>query len=110
MEAVIDLGKPEKISKLTMGFLQDINSWVFMPLNVEFFLSDDGKTFKKAGLAENTVAENDWNTQTKDFTVNFKPQQTRFIKVIAKNRAVCPDWHKGAGNPAWVFADEVVIE
>ena len=51
VEAVIDLGKPEKISKLTMGFLQDINAWVFMPLNVEFFLSDDGKTFKKIVLS-----------------------------------------------------------
>jgi len=107
---VIDLGKPEKISKLTTGFLQDINAWVFMPLSVEYLISDDGKTFKKIGLAENMVAENDWNTQTKDFTVSFKPQNTRFIKIIGKNRGVCPDWHKGAGNPAWLFADEVVIE
>jgi hypothetical protein len=110
VEAVIDLGKPEKISKLTTGFLQDINAWVFMPLHVEYLISDDGKTFKKVGLAENSVAENDWNTQTKDFTISFKPQNTRFIKIIAKNRGVCPDWHKGAGNPAWLFADEVVIE
>jgi predicted alpha-1,2-mannosidase len=110
VEAVIDLGKSEKISKLTTGFLQDINAWVFMPLSVEYLISDDGKTFKKVGLAENTVAENDWNTQTKDFTISFKPQNTRFIKMIGKNRGVCPAWHKGAGNPAWLFADEVVIE
>jgi hexosaminidase len=34
----------------------------------------------------------------------------RYIRVLAKNRGSCPDWHPGAGNPAWLFIDEVVVE
>jgi len=110
LEAIVDLGKTEKIGKLTTGFLQDVNAWVFMPERVEYFFSDDGKNFRNTGFVENTVAEDDWRVQTKDFTFGFSPIKARFIKVIAKNRGVCPGWHKGAGNPAWLFADEIVIE
>jgi hypothetical protein len=47
--------------------------------------------------------------QTHDFRLIFKPTKARYIKVVGKNKAICPDWHKGAGNKCWVFADEVVI-
>ena len=45
----------------------------------------------------------------KNFTMNFSTK-ARYIKVIAKNQGVCPDWHVGEGQPAWIFADEIVIE
>ena len=34
----------------------------------------------------------------------------RYVKVLAKNRGVCPSWHPGAGGKAWIFADEISIE
>ena len=36
--------------------------------------------------------------------------ETRFVRVRARNRGVCPEWHKGAGGKAWIFADEIIIE
>jgi hypothetical protein len=33
--------------------------------------------------------------------------KTRYIKIVAVNRGPCPDWHLGAGNPTWIFADEI---
>jgi hypothetical protein len=44
-----------------------------------------------------------------EFRVSFTPQQVRFVKVIAKNKAICPDWHVGAGGKAWIFADEITV-
>jgi hypothetical protein len=35
---------------------------------------------------------------------------TRFIHIVAKNIGVCPLWHVGAGEPAWLFCDEILIE
>ena len=29
---------------------------------------------------------------------------------VAENRGRCPDWHPGAGEKAWIFADEITIE
>jgi len=110
LEVVIDLGKNTVISELTTGFLQDINAWIFMPESVDYYVSANGKSYRKLGRVDNPVAEDDWDVKTQDFTLKFNPQPVRFIKVIATNRGTCPDWHKGAGNPSWIFADEVVIE
>jgi hypothetical protein len=33
----------------------------------------------------------------------------RYFRVVARKQLL-PDWHAGAGNPAWIFADEIVIE
>jgi predicted alpha-1,2-mannosidase len=110
LEAVIDLAETATVSRLTTAFLQDVNTWIFMPLWVEYFVSVDGKNFRKLGRVQNKVDENDWTIQIQDFNLTFKPARARYIKVVAKNRGFCPDWHKGAGNPGWIFADEVVIE
>jgi hypothetical protein len=110
LEAVIELEKNTIITELTTGFLQDINAWIFMPEWVEYAVSVDGKNYRKLGRVENPFAEDDWDVQTHDFTLKFNRQPVRFIKVIAKNRGLCPEGHKGAGNAAWIFADEVVIE
>jgi len=42
--------------------------------------------------------------------VEFLLQKARFIKVNAANFGVCPLWHRGAGDAAWLFVDEVVVE
>jgi hypothetical protein len=34
---------------------------------------------------------------------------TRYIKVIAKNRKFNPDWHRAPGGTCWIFADEISI-
>jgi hypothetical protein len=35
--------------------------------------------------------------------------ETHYIRIHAKNIAVCPEWHKGAGGKAWLFVDEIMI-
>lgn len=110
LEAIIDLGREKQISRLTTGFFQDINAWIFMPEFVEYAVSKDAKDFRTIGKIVNPVATDDWTIQSRDFTLEFAPIKTRFIKVIGKNPGVCPDWHKGAGHPSWIFVDEVVIE
>ncbi|HNV49529.1 MAG: GH92 family glycosyl hydrolase [Bacteroidales bacterium] len=110
LEAVVDLGKTMRISTLSTGFFQDVNAWIFMPEFVEYSISDDGKKFRFIGNVKNPISEDDWNIQSHDFTLKFAPISTRYIKIIGKNRGYCPDWHKGAGNNAWIFADEIVIK
>ena len=43
----------------------------------------------------------------KDFAIEIENQRIRYIKIFAKNIGQCPDWLKDAGNPAWIFVDEV---
>ncbi|MFI5219403.1 MAG: hypothetical protein ACHQNT_07925 [Bacteroidia bacterium] len=36
--------------------------------------------------------------------------KTRFIKVIAENAGIIPEGFAGAGNPVWLFVDEIGVE
>lgn len=106
--ATVDLGSLQLVNEVKIGFLQDENSWIFMPLEVEFLVSEDGKTFKSAAKVANTISYKEKGVVLKDFGVGIN-QNTRYIKVVAKSRGVCPAGHKGAGGKSWVFADEIVI-
>ncbi|MBE0638267.1 MAG: GH92 family glycosyl hydrolase, partial [Bacteroidales bacterium] len=108
--ATIDLGKNEQFSRLTTGFFQDVNAWIFMPEFVEYAVSTDGENFRTIGIVENTIADDDWTIQSYNFVLKFPLSSARYIRVTGKNRGFCPDWHKGAGYASWIFVDEVVIE
>jgi hypothetical protein len=109
LSAVVDLGKIQDVNKISTGFLQDIGSWIFMPDEVKYYISEDGKRFKLVSTILNNIPENDSDISIKDFSADFKNIRTRYIKVEGINKGTCPPWHKGAGNEAWIFVDEIVI-
>jgi len=109
LDAIVDLGNIQLIGKIETGFMQDVGSWIFMPMEVQFYVSNDGKDFQLIGTVENDVSHRMLGVNIKNFTVNFSTK-ARYIKVVAKNQGTCPEWHVGDGQPAWIFADEIVIE
>ena len=109
LDVVIDLGSSKSIKQIALNCLQDENSWIFMPLEVEYFISEDGQKFKSAGVVKNEIDEKTSGSIIDAFELNAN-LTTRYIKVVAKNRKLCPDWHKGAGGKSWIFADEVIID
>jgi predicted alpha-1,2-mannosidase len=110
LDAVVDLGKRETIRRVKTGFLQDQNSWIFMPLELEYAISENGEDFRVTGTLKNDIPPETDGAIRKDFVLSFPPTAARFVRIRAKNRGVCPAWHNGAGNKAWIFADEIVIE
>ena len=107
--ATIDLGAKQKVNRLGGSFLQEQGSWIFMPSSVEFFVSDDGKRFRSVGKVINQVALDEDDAVTQEMAV--RPRcDARYVKMVAKNIGTCPDWHVGAGQPAWIFCDEFIIE
>ena len=110
LDAVVDFGKNRRVESLSVNFLQDINSWIFMPDYVEFYHSYDGENFNLLGKVDNKTPEDEWGTIIEDFTLNINPKWTRYIKVIGKSKIMCPDWHKGQGNALFIFADEITIK
>ena len=109
--AVVDLGKEQVIKNLRVGFLQDIGSWIWMPTEVEFLVSGDGKSFQSLGVLKSPVSDREYKSMAHDF-VQACPDRTkaRYIQLRAKNYGKCPAWHLGAGGTTWLFADEIEIE
>ena len=111
VDLIIDLGEKVSLSRLGMGFLQDQNSWIFMPEFVSFEVSSDGKNYKSVGRETNTISTKMTGAIIENFSVGLKKaQKVRYIKVFAKNRQYCPEGHKGEGGKAWLFTDEVWYE
>ncbi|MCF8304369.1 MAG: GH92 family glycosyl hydrolase [Bacteroidales bacterium] len=109
LKAIVELDEVTEIEEVGIGFLQDINAWIFMPESVRFAVSIDGEAFKKVGEVKNMVEPETRGAITKDFKLNLLPIKAKYIKVEAENIGQCPPWHKGAGNPAWIFADEIWV-
>ncbi len=110
MDVIIDLGKIQKINLLSTGFLQDQNSWIFMPEKVDYLISVNGKDFDFIGSVNNNISLRDDGGIIQNLALRKINKKARYIKVIAKNMGNCPDWHKGEGGKTWIFADEIVIE
>ncbi|MBI1938286.1 MAG: alpha-L-fucosidase [Ignavibacteriales bacterium] len=110
LDVVIDLHKSKKINKISTRFLSDAGSFIFLPASVEYSVSKDGKDFTLLSELKNTPPENDKSAIIKTFESEPQNISGRYIRVKAKNIGVCPAWHKGAGEKAWLFADEISVE
>ncbi len=107
--ATIDLGAKQRVNRLAGSFLQEQGSWIFMPKEVEFFVSDDGKKFRSVGKVTNRIPADEEDAIIQEMEV--RPRcEARYVKMAAKTIGTCPDWHVGAGQPAWIFCDEFIIE
>ena len=107
--ATVDLGQPKKLNRVAGSFLQEIYSWIWMPTEVEYFVSDDGKTFRSVGKVKNDIPVDADGAFIQEMEV--RPRcNARYVKMVAKTIGTCPEGHVGAGQKAWIFCDELVIE
>ncbi len=110
MDATIDLGTSQTFSRIHTNFLQDINSWIFMPDTVNFFVSEDGVTFRPVGVSANITPAEKWGPIIASFNLDCQPIPARYIRVKTASKKICPTWHKGSGGLAWIFIDEITVE
>jgi len=108
LNIVIDLGSRKMIKGVEIRFLQDIRSWIFLPQEVRYSYSVDGEVYSDSNMIVNSVSEKETGPLIKRFADN-STIKTRFIRIQAVNRKLCPAWHPGAGGNAWLFADEVIV-
>ncbi len=110
-EAVVDLQAKKEISEISSNYLQDSRSWILLPKEVEYFISNDGINFKSVGTLNHNLAWNTEETFTKNFVYQLpKKVKARYIKVVAKNFGVLPQGHQGAGGDAFIFVDEIEVK
>lgn len=109
-EVVIDLGKIMPVMSITATFLQNPDSWVFLPTIVEYSLSQNGKTESIYNDKTNLISPKDKGPFVQPFGVFFpEGVSARYLTIKAKNIGACPSWHEGAGEKAWLFIDEITV-
>jgi len=110
LEVVIDLDKEQKVRKIGSGYYQ-LGFWLrLLPINVEYYTSMDGKNFEPVGNVVNTLPIDQYGGYLREFNIEFAPREARYIKVRARSMGNTPGWHPGAGRPARMLVDEIVVE
>ncbi len=109
-EAVVDLGTIATVRRVAVGFLQDANRWIFLPMKLEYALSLDAEEYHTIGYQTHDIMPDDLRETTLDMSLDLNGIQTRYLRIRAYNRGVCPPNHPSAGGKAWLFVDEIVVE
>ena len=111
-EAVISFDKARIINSVNIGFLEDMNAWIFMPKGVSIEVSTDGVHFKREQKIKIKPTDKE-NMVSSRNEYQFKIESVQPIlkvRIKAFNFGECPDWHLGAGGKTWMFIDEIVCE
>lgn len=109
IEIIVKLETPEIISHISSGYIQDINSWIWMPQTVRYSYSIDGNTYTEIESIPNTIPTDQYGVFLKDFESNFNPLKAQYIKLEASQFGTIPNWHLGKGGESFIFIDEIII-
>ncbi len=106
MNATIDLGKTETISKISINTLLSEGSWIYHPKEIQFLVSNDGVNFQSIQI----ISQKEIELKKGKVVVEFPKTKAKFIKIVAKNNGIIVDGKPGAGSNSWLFVDEISVE
>jgi len=109
-EAVIDMGEAS-YSEVTLSTIVFKYDYVFNPMDMEVYTSEDGKEFTLAARMDIPVTGRmDDANGCQDYTLTFPETSARYLKVTAKTIEALPEWHDGRGRPGFLFVDELIVK
>ncbi len=106
----LDLGKITSLNKITMGFAQLMRYGILYPQQIEVSTSKDGSNYTLIKTEVNTIEPNTAKRSTNDYIISLSKVASRYIKIVARNTSVLPEWHYAKGKTGWLFADEIIVE
>jgi hexosaminidase len=106
-ELLIDLGVSAPVSSLAFRYFHAPDSWVWHPASVSLSVSDDGVRFREVHAGEVVATP---SPVVQEYATVFERAKVRYLKLAVRNKGMIPKGSPGAGSPAWLFVDEVVVE
>jgi hypothetical protein len=109
LEVVIDLHRVQTIGTVTVTFLENQYSWIFLPREVRVAASNDGKVFRPIRSLTSSEVRPTPELAIREIAMQGDSIVARYLRVVARNQGTCPEWHPGAGGTAWLFVDEIDV-
>ena len=109
MDVVVDLESEHEISEVSADFLFYPLSWIFAPKCVTCYVSANGKNWREVARKTYENEESLAECKIVGFKFTFSEQNVRYVRLKAESLRVNPEWHRGVGQPCWIFCDEVVV-
>ena len=109
-EVTVDLGEIKPVKALGIDVLQLPANQIQLPASVEFYISDDGKTFKLLKTIYPSETDNPLPDGPVMLSRAFDNLQTQYFRIKATNLGNSPTGQSGEAKKAWIFVSEVEIE
>jgi hypothetical protein len=121
MDFVLDLGEVMDVRSINMDFLnaQAQPDWnlLVLPAYVSYATSTDGNAFGAEVKVRNSNNPNPKENPdiAKIPVQSFRADlgtavKARYIKVHGESILRMPSWHIRAGQPAWIYTDQIMVE
>ena len=111
LDATIDFGKDVDIYKISLHTLNQNGSWIYLPTAIEVsFIPYADTTIITRNPPIETITQKITDENNLQQIKLAEPKTCRYIKIVAKNYGIIPRGKPGAGNPAWLFVDEIEVE
>jgi hexosaminidase len=108
LEPVIDLGIAKTIQQVRVRCLADLQAHIRLPQKVSCWVSNDGQNFQlKSSLS---VTATNQSPAIEELKLSIPDTRCRYVKLVLTTSGPIPPGQPGAGNTAWLFVDEVVVE
>lgn len=107
--ATIDLGEPVEVKGCSARFLQNVRLGIFLPTALEIFTGTELGELTRQRTVNSDVPVREPGPLTGVLGARDLSVRARFVQIRAKNIAAIPSWHPAAGQKAWLFADEVLV-
>jgi hexosaminidase len=105
--AEIELVQPAFITSIDLRFYHAPGQWIYAPTRVEVY---DLSSFNGEEILLGTVAVKATDSKVQTIHLPMMPTMTYKLRIRAINFGKIPDGEQGAGNPAWLFVDEVRVK
>ena len=109
MDVVIDLDSTQAIHEVSADFLLYPLSWIFVPKRVTCYFSDDGEKWHEVDSHAYENKESLLECQIETFAFKNINRHARFVRLKAESLLTNPEWHRGVGQPCWIFCDEIIV-
>lgn len=110
LKATVDMQEKTAVRNVTINFLADPNSGIFLPSAVTVYTSADGRKFQLAGTLKNVKGSVRGEPYLQSFSIPLKGKQVRYIKIIANTIGTIPAGYLFKGSTSWLFADEILVQ
>ena len=109
-EVVVEMDGAE-YSEVTLSTIVFKYDWIMNPTSFTVLTSEDGENFTEVAHVDiECVGQMDDANGCQDYTLTFIQTSAKYLKVIAGCCTSLPEWHPGAGHPAFLFVDEVLVK
>ena len=109
LDAVIDLGSRKPLHQIRLDFFYFPLSWIFFPQTINFYISNDGSSWRLIDSLHPDDPEHLAIPEIKTFSTRSFSRRARYVRVEAIPLPTIPTWHRATGNPAWLFTDEIIV-